>query len=109
MEVLRVTRQVYKIYGICSLPEESDFRSKLSQMSSVALVLTVMIAYQWSNVHYFVEHLLMGDIENSLFASIQVIGLLSLFTSLVSLNYKMKTVFRFFETLQNLYDECKDL
>lgn len=106
MEILRVTRRIFQIFGICSLGEESDFRLKLIQMSVVTLVLSTLVLYEWFSVLYFVEHLRIGDIENTLISIIQVVGVFSLFSSFFSLNCKMKTVSKFFDTIQNLFDQC---
>lgn len=106
MQILKVNRRLSQIIGICSLPDGSDIRARIGQIFGIILVFAGLSAYGGLSVLYVVEHLRMGDIENTIFALIQVIGVLSTFASVISLLARKKSARNFFDTLQDIFDQC---
>lgn len=111
MKILEASRRISAIIGICSLSDDlhhtNNVCAKIGQILSIILVLVLLISLDTFSVCHAVVHLEMGDLENSLFALIQVIAISSTIASYISLIYEMKGVRRCFQRLQNIFDRCK--
>lgn len=106
MEILKLNRRVFKLFGMCSLGEENGFLLKIGQIVSVFLIMMNFISLEWFSVLYLAEHYQSGDIDQNLFVLIQVIGTLPSIASFISLVYRMKSVCGYFDQIQNVFDKC---
>lgn len=97
------------LIGICSLPEGSDLLSKIMQTISTLLALASLLAYCGQSAIYTVEHFRSDDIENGLFALIQVLAVFATLASSVSLLSHRRSVRDFFDRIQAIFDECNYL
>lgn len=106
MKVLKLNQQFSTLIGVCSLREQSGWRMKIMQKLCTVSFLAGLLAYGGTSVLYAEEHLRLGNIQNSLFALIQVSAALSMFTSSISLSLRKKGLRNFFDRAQANFDEC---
>lgn len=107
MKILVLNRYISALNGICSLPEGSGTRMMIEQHICTIVIFATLIPCAGMSTLYAVEHFQMGDIANSLCAFIQIMGLSSTFSILVSLALQKKSVRCFFERMQAVFDKCK--
>lgn len=88
------------------MADESGLLSKLRQLISIIVILLVFLSLNAFSVLYCVEHFLMGDLFNNLFAFIQVVVGVSEFGTYLSLIYRMDSVRQFFDRLQAIFNQC---
>lgn len=109
MKVLVLNRHISTLNGICSLPEGSGARLIIVQHICTFSIFATLIPCVGMSAAYAVEHFRLGDIVNSLFALIQVLGLSSTLFILVSLMLQKKSVRHFFERIQTIFDKCRNI
>lgn len=107
MQILQVTQRIITIFGMCTLPNGSDFRIHSRQIIVMLVSLIIMVQLNLFSVFYVVEHLIGEDLRSSTFAMMQVIAIFSTIASFASLIYHKKSVRRFFERLQAIVTQCK--
>lgn len=106
MEILKWNRQVFKIFGMCSLDEGSEFWLKIGQIISVSFILLNFYSLEWFSALYIVDHYQMGDIDRNLFVLIQTIGTVPSIASFISLVYRKTSVREYFDRIQTIFDKC---
>lgn len=106
MEILKLNRRIFKLFGMCSLGDENGFLLKFAQIISVFFIMMNFISLEWFSVLYLAEHYQSGDIDQNLFVLIQVIGTLPSIASFISLVYRMTSVSDYFDKIQNVFDKC---
>lgn len=108
MEVLRLTRQILVIIGLCELSgNEWLIRTKCHQRISFSIILTIIIAMEVSSILYAWDHLRIGDLENSLYAAFQVAAAFCIIGSLITISYQKKKVRKILHGFQLVADYCK--
>lgn len=94
-------------FGMCSLANGKDLRSKIDQLITMVLALAILIQLDLFSVCYVVQHLREDDVESSTFALMQVIAIFSTIASFVSLIYHRSSVCRYFDRIQLIVEHCK--
>lgn len=106
MKFLKVNRHISALIGICSLSKESSLPSRIVQMICTISIFATLVPYVALSALCAVEYFQSGDIENSLFALIQVLGVFLTFISSVSLLTQRKNLGNFFDRMQMIFDKC---
>lgn len=104
MEILSYTRRALAIIGY--LPGERIFRFQIVHSIISLLLATLLSAFVATSVVYVVRHLQIGDIENSLQATFQVLGTIPLIASFVTIIYHKEKVRSVIDTLQQISNKC---
>lgn len=107
MQTLQVSRRVITTFGMCPLPSGSDFCSKIAQIVTMTVAMTLLVHLDLFSVFYVWQHLKVNDIEGSTFALMQVIAIFSAIASFVSLIFHRKSVSHYFDRIQSIVDYCK--
>lgn len=106
MKILESIRQ--KLAFIGYLTDEGVFRYKFYHtIVSLGLILSV-IAFQLTAAIYMWRHLQMGDIENSLYAGLDVPATSMVIGTLLTIMYSKEKVRKVIDDFQNIFDKCKD-
>lgn len=104
MKILLNTRRALAIIGY--LPGERIFRFQIVH-SIISLLLAILLnAFVATSVVFVVRHLQIGDIENSLQATFQVLGTIPLIASFVTIIYHKEKVRSVIDTLQEISNKC---
>lgn len=106
MEVLRLSRRILTVMGICLLPNGSSFSLEFGQMVGAILTLVMCILTAWYSALYCLEHYQMGDIDQNLFAVIQLVATVPTIPSLFSLIYRKANFRDYFDKIQTIFDKC---
>lgn len=108
MQVLRLTRKILVIIGLCELSgNEWLIRTKFRQRLCFSTILTVIIAMEVSSILYVWHHIRIGDIENSLYAAFQVAAAFCIIGSLITIFFQKKKVRAILDGFQVVANNCK--
>lgn len=107
MEVLRLTRAILVIIGLCELNGNECFiRTECAQRASFLTILTVIVAMEVSSIIYVLDHLRIGDLESSLYAAFQVAAAFCIIGSLITIHFQKRKVRAILDGFQVVADKC---
>lgn len=106
MKILESIRQ--KISFIGYLTDEGIFRNTFYHAIVSVVLILIVFTFQLTAAIYVLRHLQIGDIENSLYAGLDVPATSMLIGTLLTILYNKKKVREVIDNFQNIFDKCKD-
>lgn len=109
MKILRTVRVIFTFVGLCSNDPHQATKSKWNYGPVLLFIILFMalVMLEVSSILYFVDHLKMGDIKNSLFAAFQFTGAIALSGSFLLIFVTRRNVRSTFDGFQNAFNQCK--
>lgn len=103
MKILQNIQRIFSIIGY--LPDPRDHWQRIIVP---IMVLITLISMEVSAAVYAVRHIQSGDIENSLYAGLDVPGTLLMIGTYLTIMYHKEKVRQVIDDFQKIFDECND-
>lgn len=104
MKILRNTRRAFSLLGFLS--DEPIFASKHVHTIASLIFIFDLLLEEVTSITYMVKHMLIGDYQNALFASLQIPSVLPAIVILFTMLYRRDKVRSIILELQRLVDNC---
>lgn len=106
MQILRVSRKIATLYGICSISNEWDVRTKYFQAFVNVFVTVCLGLLLWFSIDEMQYQLKNGEITSCLFAVLHAVPLTSTMGSYFSVAFQMGKIRKIFNGMQKIFDQC---
>lgn len=107
MKILRNIRRAFSLVGYLSPSDERIFAFKFGHEIVSVLFIVILILFESSSVVQAVRHLKIGDYQNFLHASNQLIDLITAIVSFFTMMYHKYKIRDVIDGFQNFFDTCK--
>lgn len=110
MKILHTIRVIFTSIGLCSHNPHEATSLKWKYVPTVLFIILflALVVLELSSILYFVEHLKIGDVKNSLFAALQFTGAFSLTGSFLLICYSKRNVRSALDGFQNAFNRCNE-
>lgn len=109
MKILALNSSLAVLSGICSPPDECDFRAKLYYKIIPFFIVMSFVLMESSNILYTRYQMGLGgaaDFGELFLGYLQVLGIISPFLAYLSILYQQKNIRKIFTGLQSIFDLC---
>lgn len=106
MKILESIRQ--KLAFIGYLTDDGFFRYTFNHTLISLVLILILFAFQLTAAIYMLRHLQIGDIENSLYAALDVPATSMVIGTFLTIMYNKKKVREVIDDFQIICDKCKD-
>lgn len=106
MKILQSIRRIFVILGYLA-DDDRIFRYDFFHTLVSLTILLIVFAMALTSVIYMVRHLQIGDIENSLFASLATLVASMAIGTYLLIIYNKTKLRRVIDDFQKIFDECK--